>query len=182
MATVNLDKSEYDTLVAAVDVARRETVAVKVELDLERSRTTDERLQAALQYVEASKTVIDYAVGNLSPEFTRNWPADAMGVLADQVVRVGPVTQRDRERAEIWALFCRDIEKYERERKAVVTLSDADLEDPAVQKMRDDIARGIAGGILVKEPVPTKIAWKDVALVLTLCAAVFLLIKLFFAP
>lgn len=185
MATVNLDKSEYDNLVAATEQARQETLAVRRELEVERSKSTDERLAAATTYIEASKVVIDYAVANLSPEFSRNWPAGALETLAEHVAVIGKVTQRDRERAEIWSAFCADISKYELQRAQrgmdTPTAID-DVDDPAIRKMHADIARGLNGGILVKDTGSTKISWKDVALVITLCGVVFLLIKLFFMP
>lgn len=126
MATVTMEESEYLTLKGAVTNANQETAAVQAELERERNRSFDERLAELSKAWNASKAVIDYAVGNLSPEFSRNWPHEDLQTLAELVDKLPGATSRDAERAIIWRDFSKQVIDFEiRWRAAMSTLGPA---------------------------------------------------------
>lgn len=111
---ITMDEKDWNDLKHQITVANQETATVRVELEAERARPADVRLAQAHEYIDASKAVIDYAVGNLAPEFSRNWPLESMRALASCVGIVGAVTSRDEERALIWTQFCETIVEQDR--------------------------------------------------------------------
>jgi hypothetical protein len=113
MATVTMEESEYLALKAATATANTETAAVRDELERERNRSFDERLAELSKAWNASKSVVDYAVGNLSPEFSRNWPHEDLKVLSELVDKLPGATSRDGERAIIWRDFSAQVTDFE---------------------------------------------------------------------
>lgn len=111
---INLDLSDYEGLKRDVEAARAETATVQRELEIERARPTDERLAQAYLVIDAAKPVIDYAIGNLSPEFSRRWPFEDLRTLAANIASVGHVTDRDKERALLWTEYVAQIIEHDR--------------------------------------------------------------------
>jgi hypothetical protein len=114
MAQITLEKTEYDVLQNVIEAARQESAKARDELEAERARSFDDRLEELTKFAVAAKEVVDYAVANLNPEFSRNWPHEAMKTLADHVAKVGATGSRDQERALIWGKFRDSILDFER--------------------------------------------------------------------
>ncbi len=101
----------------AVDAQLR-AEALRIELETERSKTTEERLTEALGFIEAAKTIIDHACANLGPEFIKDLPAEAFEVAAQRVDKIMGATQRDSERAGVWRERAQLIQSWRDKRKA----------------------------------------------------------------
>lgn len=114
-AQVTISLSELDKLRAERAAAHEETANVRLELAAERARPPDEQLAQAYVFVTAAKEVVDYAVGNLSPEFSRAWPYESLRTLAQHVATIGEATTRDKERALLWNGFVDQIIERDRE-------------------------------------------------------------------
>lgn len=112
--SITMDKSDYDGLMKQIEDARAGEAAMRDELQAERTKPLDERLAAVTEFALAAKDVIDYAVANLSPEFSRNWPVNALVTLAKHVAAFGPVTSRDHERSVIWTQYIESIRDFDR--------------------------------------------------------------------
>lgn len=136
--TITLDKSEYDALQLQITQARTNEAAMRDELLAERSRPSDERIAQLTEFNVAAKEIIDYAVANLSPEFSRGWPAQAMDTVAEGVTKFGAVSERDRERAVIWRQFSEAIRDFDR-RWALATMAlGAPVPTPQTTEVDDD--------------------------------------------
>jgi len=146
-ATVSISLSELDTLRATIKKARQETAQVQAELDAERARPLDERLAETYAFIQAAKEVIDFAVGNLSPEFTRNWPATHLLYLATNVDSIGAVTSRDESRAQIWTRFHTQIVDFDRRHTLAANVNTEverrlnDVKLPTNQELRELVMR-----------------------------------------
>jgi hypothetical protein len=99
-----VDKWRNDT--AAAELRAEE---LRKELEAERAKTPDARLEVAATLIDALKEIVDHAVANLSPEFIRDLPGEAFEVAARNVDKVVGATQRDSERATVWAERARII-------------------------------------------------------------------------
>jgi hypothetical protein len=116
MGQVSLELSEYQELIARVAAADLRTTVIQAELEREKATPADERLVAYIATWTAAKEIIDYAVGNLSPEFSRNWPHEALKIVAEQVGALSAAS-RDQERAIIWRDFRSSILEFEAARQ-----------------------------------------------------------------
>lgn len=112
--TITMDQSEYDALQKQIIEARNDAAKARDELLEERRKPVDERVAALTEFNVAAKEIIDYAVANLSPEFSRGWPAEAMDVVAKGVTTFGAVTSRDHERSVIWRQFADSVRDFDR--------------------------------------------------------------------
>lgn len=92
--------------------------ALRRELEAERAKTPDERLVECKDLLEAFKTITDHSVANLHPEFIRDLPAEALDTAAVSVGKVLGATQRDTERAGVWAERAGLIRAWRDKRKA----------------------------------------------------------------
>lgn len=102
-----------------VDKWRNDTTAAELraeelrkELELERAKTADERLDAVVGLIESLKEIADHHCANLSPEFIRDMPAGSFATAAVLVDKVAGATQRDSERAAVWAERARIINDW----------------------------------------------------------------------
>jgi len=129
--TMTMDEKDYNELRDQIDAANRTTAAVRAELEAERARPVDVRLSEAHIFIDAAKEVIDYAVGNLSPEFSRGWPVEAITILAEKVAVVGAVTSRDQARALIWKGFTDSVIDFDK-RWALATMAKAQLSNAEI--------------------------------------------------
>lgn len=105
-----LQKRASDAEMRAEDLRR--------ELEAERALTPDARLTDAGALIEALKGIADHAVANLAPEFIKDLPAELFLVAADLVGHVIGATQRDEERATVWADRAKLILEWRDKRKS----------------------------------------------------------------
>lgn len=110
---ITMEELDYNELKDRIAKANNEAAAARAELEAERKRPIDDRLNAAYTFIESSKEIIDYAVGNLSPEFSRGWPVAHISTLADLVDKVGHVTSRDQGRHQVWTAFTASVVDFD---------------------------------------------------------------------
>lgn len=116
--TITLPIDRYEKLRRDATEAQQLAESLRVELVAERAKTTEQRLTEVSDFVEAAKTVIDHATANLHPEHIRDMPAEAMATAAKYVGRIIGATQRDQERALVWAERAGLILSWRDKRKA----------------------------------------------------------------
>jgi hypothetical protein len=129
--TMTMDEKDYNELRDQIDAANKATAAVRAELEAERARPVDVRLSEAHIFIDAAKDVVDYAVGNLNPEFSRGWPVEAITILAEKVAVVGAVTARDQARAQIWKGFTDSVVDFDK-RWALATMAKSKLSNAEI--------------------------------------------------
>jgi hypothetical protein len=109
---VRVTRELYDRLRMDVTAAELRTAELRRELEEERAKTPDERFADADALIYALKAIADHHCANLAPEFIRDMPAEDFAVAAKLVTKVIGATQRDSERAEVWAERARMVNDW----------------------------------------------------------------------
>lgn len=116
--TITMTAELRDQLRKRAEDAELRANDLRLELEAERAKTTDAKLSEASALIEALKVIVDHACANLSPEFIRDLPAEAFADAAGYVAHVVGATQRDAERASVWAERAKHVFEWRDKRKA----------------------------------------------------------------
>lgn len=117
-STITMPIEQHAKLTRGVREAELEAQRLRDALAAEQAKTETQRLEEARAVLDAFRQITDHAVANMSPEYIVDLPAEAYATAAANVAKVIGATQRDGERALIWAERAQDIMKWRERRKA----------------------------------------------------------------
>ncbi len=115
MAQITIDLTEFDALRDARKAAEENAARLERELIQARLNAGDALTTKGLTKIARSAmTIARFAVANLPPESTRNWPSSALREISELIGILPDYSTDDGEMAGEFRAFASEVERFEK--------------------------------------------------------------------
>lgn len=113
MATVTLDMAEYDRLRRQVE---------QLQLEINQSKNSEPQLPPDIdglaKTIKAGREVVRFAIANLHPENTKDWPHKALTTFAKGYLKIPGRDENDRDWSKDTIRFAQEAADWQKQREA----------------------------------------------------------------
>ena len=131
MASITLSMEEYRDLEEKKIQAENSAADLQKQLLVAHATAIEQHVPGLLALVDEALTVVRFAVGNMPPESTRNWPIVSLQRVADLMPHLPGFGAKEQEIAIDFNHFAAECERFERWRAQPRLKSPTDSEPPA---------------------------------------------------
>jgi hypothetical protein len=117
-AEVTISLDDLDELRQARDKAERRAAEYKAQLLKEELDDPSGKVPKLVACIQAAMPIVQFAVANLDPSITRNWPYEELAKFAEVLDKMPGVDELTKEFALEFRNFAREIKRTESDRRS----------------------------------------------------------------